>query len=88
MARTYAAVMALLGMNVVLLRGLKDGAGLDGTVIQGVVWLVLLGAVGWIVGAIAQATVDESVRTKIEAELATLNAAGQESTKAPSLETS
>ena len=88
MARTYAAVMALLGMNVVLLRGLKDGAGLDGTVIQGVVWLVLLGAVGWIVGAIAQATVDESVRTKIEAELATLNAAGQESIKAPSPETS
>jgi len=79
--------MALLGMNVVLLRALKDSAGLDGTVVHGVVWMVLLGAVGWIVGAIAQTTVDESVRIKIEAELAAVNAPRQEAAKAPSVET-
>jgi len=62
--------MALIGMLVVLLRGLKDGAGFDGTIALGLCWMVLLGALGLVVGAIAAQTVDESVRTKIEAELA------------------
>ena len=75
MARTYSAIMALVGMVVVLLRGMKDGAGFDGTIAAGLCWMVLLGAVGMVVGAIAAQTVDESVRTKIEAELATISEA-------------
>lgn len=70
MARTYAAILALVGMLVVLLRAMKDGAGFDGTILNALAWMALLGAVGSIVGAIAQQTVDESVREKIEAELA------------------
>ncbi len=72
MARTYSAIMALIGMVVVLLRGMKDGAGFDGTIAAGLCWMVLLGAIGLVVGFIAAQTVDESVRTKIEAELATM----------------
>jgi hypothetical protein len=75
MARTYSAIMALVGMVVVLLRGMKDGAGFDGTIAAGLCWMVLLGAIGMVVGAIAAQTVDESVRTKIEAELATMASA-------------
>ncbi len=74
MARSYSAVMALIGMVVVLLRGLKDGAGIDGTVMSAICWMVVLGTVGWLVGFIAAQTVDESVRTKIEAELASIPA--------------
>ncbi len=66
--------MALTGMVVVLLRGLKDGAGIDGTVMAAVCWMVVLGSVGWLVGIIAAQTVDESVRTKIEVELASISA--------------
>ena len=69
MARTYAVVMALLGMVVVLLRGMKEGAGFDGTIAASLAWMALLGAIGMIVGAIAETTLVESVRTKIEAEL-------------------
>ena len=72
MARSYSAMMALIGMLVVLLRGMKDGADFDGTIAVGLCWMVLLGALGLIVGVIAAQTVDESVRTKIEAELALL----------------
>jgi len=72
MARSYSSIMALIGMVVVMLRGMKDGAGLEGTVATGLCWMVLLGAVGMVVGIIAALTVDESVRTKIEAELATM----------------
>lgn len=70
MARTFAAVMALIGMQVSLLRAMKDGAGFEGTIPIALAWMALLGAVGMIVGTIAQYTVDESVRTKIEAEFA------------------
>ncbi len=78
MARTYSAVMALVGMIVVLLRGMKDGAGVDGTIAAGLCWMVLLGAIGLVVGTLAAQTVDESVRAKIEAELASIP--GTEST--------
>ncbi|MCG8450792.1 MAG: hypothetical protein MI725_14575 [Pirellulales bacterium] len=69
MARTYAVVMALLGMVVVLLRGVKEGAEFDGTIVASLAWMALLGAIGMIVGALAETTLVESVRTKIEAEL-------------------
>ncbi|NOZ38689.1 MAG: hypothetical protein GXP24_00505 [Planctomycetes bacterium] len=75
MARSFSAVMALIGMVVVMLRGMKDGAGFDGTVATALSWMVLLGAIGMVVGFIAAQTVDESVRTKIEAELAALSGA-------------
>lgn len=75
MARSYAAIMALLGMLVILLRGIKDGAGFDATIMAGLAWMALLGAIGMIVGAIAESTIVESVRTRIETELASLHEA-------------
>lgn len=75
MARSYSAVMALIGMVVVLLRGLKDGAGVDGSVAAGIAWMCVLGSIGMIVGYLAAQTVEDSVRTKIEAELAAMSEA-------------
>jgi len=72
-ARTFAAVMALIGMQVTLLRAMKEGAGFEGTIPIALAWMALLGAIGMIVGAIAESTVDESVRTIIEAEFATVS---------------
>jgi hypothetical protein len=69
-ARTFAAVMAQIGMQVTLLRAMKEGAGFEGTIPIALAWMALLGAIGMIVGAIAEYTVDESVRTLIEAEFA------------------
>ena len=69
MARTYAGIMAHVGMLVVLFRALKDGAGFDGTILTALVTMGLLAAVGMIIGAIAQATIDESVRLRMQAEL-------------------
>ena len=70
MVRTYAAIMALLAMLVVLLRALKDHAGIEGTLASAFLWMVLLGLVGLVVGWIAQSTVDQSVLKVVEAELA------------------
>jgi len=62
--------MSLLAMLVVLLRAMKDQAGFDGTIITALIWMFLFGIVGFVVGSIAQATVDQSVLDALEAELA------------------
>lgn len=69
MARTYTGILALVGMQVVLFRAIKNGAGYDGTMLQALIVMGSLAVVGWIVGAIAEATIDESVRLKMQAEI-------------------
>ncbi len=72
MARTYAGILALVGMLVVLFRALKNGAGFDGTILQALAAMGLLAMVGLIVGAIAEATIDESVRRRMQTEIGAL----------------
>ncbi len=69
MARTYAGILALVGMLFVLFRAFKNGAGFDGTILQAMTAMGLLAAVGLIVGTIAAATIDESVRRRMQAEI-------------------
>lgn len=69
MARTYAGILAHVGLLVVLFRAFKDGAGFDGTILTALVTMGLLAAMGMIIGAIAQATIDESVRMQMQTEL-------------------
>lgn len=69
MARTYAGILALVGMQFVLFRALKNGAGFDGTILQALAAMGLLAAVGLIVGTIAEATIDESVRASVQADI-------------------
>ena len=68
-ARTYAGILALVGMLCVLFRALKNGAGFDGTILQALAMMGLLASVGLMVGAIAEATIDESVRKRMQAEI-------------------
>jgi hypothetical protein len=68
-ARIYAAVMALLAMLVILLRAMKDHSGFDGTIASALVWMVIFGLIGFVVGSIGQTTVDESVLSSVAAQL-------------------
>jgi hypothetical protein len=56
-------------MLVVLLRALKNGAGVDGTILQAVVAMILMAAIGLIIGTIADSTVAESVRVSMQTEI-------------------
>lgn len=69
MVRKYAVIMALIGMLVVLLRGFRDDVAFESAVTSALIWMTLLGIVGAVVGQIAEATVVESVRTRIEIEV-------------------
>ncbi len=70
MARNYAAIMALVGMSVTLVRGLKNGFGFEAAVVSALGWMATLGVVGLVVGYLAEATVEDSVRQLMERELA------------------
>jgi hypothetical protein len=75
MARRYAGILALVGMSVVLIRSLKNGSSVESAVMASLGGMIVLGLVGMIVGAVAQATIEESVRSQIERDLAKNSAA-------------
>ena len=70
MGRLYAGILGPLAMCVVICRGWLGSGGVEGTLVQATVFLAVFAAIGAVLGQIAQATVDESVRVKLERELA------------------
>lgn len=69
MARAYAGVLGSLAVAVTFARGALLGAGFEGTVHTAVVAMLALAGVGLIVGQLAEATVDDSVRQKLQAQI-------------------
>jgi hypothetical protein len=70
MGRVYAGILGPLAMAVMICRGIKDSAGVEGTLTMAIAALAIYAIVGAVLGQIAQSTVDESVRLKIEKQLA------------------
>lgn len=70
MARKYACIMAALGMTIILLRCLRAGGGFESAILSAMFWTIVYGFVGYAIGSIARNTVDESVRQKLEREIA------------------
>jgi hypothetical protein len=70
MGRAYAGILGPLAMAVVICRGWLVAGGVEGTLTQAATCLVLFAAIGAILGHLAQFTVDESVRVKLQAQLA------------------
>jgi hypothetical protein len=69
MGRAYAGILGPLAMAVVICRGWLVSGGVEGTLMQAVTYLALFAVVGAILGHLAQSTVDESVRAKLQAQL-------------------
>ena len=69
MGRVYAGVLGPLAMAVVICRGwLSSGDALN-TLGLATVYLAIFSVVGALIGHIAQATIDESVRAKLQQQL-------------------
>jgi hypothetical protein len=69
MGRKYAGILGPLAMAVVICRGWLASGGAETTLSSAIAYLALFSVVGAIIGQIAQTTVDESVRTKLEQQL-------------------
>ena len=70
MGRVYAGILGPLAMTVVICRGWLGSGGVEGTLTLATVCLVLFAALGALLGHLAQLTIDESVRAKLEQQLA------------------
>lgn len=69
MAKAYAGVLGSLAVAVTFARGALVGAGFEGTAQTAVVAMLALAGVGFLVGAIAEATIDESVRQRLQKQI-------------------
>ncbi|MEX2317652.1 MAG: hypothetical protein WD669_10910 [Pirellulales bacterium] len=69
MGRIYAGILGPLAMTVVICRGWLDSGGVEGTLTLATISLAGFAVVGATLGHIAQTTIDQSVRTKLEQEL-------------------
>ena len=69
MGRVYAGILGPLAMAVVICRGWLDSGGVEGTLTQATLYLALFAVVGAILGHLAQTTIDESVRAKLQQQL-------------------
>lgn len=69
MGRVYAGILGPLAMAVVIGRGLLGSGGVEGTLTLAMLYLVLFSVVGAILGQLAQWTIDDSVRAKLEEQL-------------------
>lgn len=69
MGRVYAGILGPLAMAVVICRGWLASGGVESTLSQATLSLALFAVVGAILGHLAQSTVDESVRAKLQSQL-------------------
>lgn len=69
MGRAYAGILGPLAMAVVICRGVMGSGGVQSTLSLATIYLAIFSVVGALVGTIAQATIDESVRAKLQQQL-------------------
>jgi hypothetical protein len=69
MGRIYAGILGPLAMAVVICRGLASAGGVEGTLTAATLSLAAFAVLGAILGHLAQNTIDESVRTRLEQQL-------------------
>lgn len=70
MGRSYAGVLGYLAAAIVLTRGILMGSGVTGTLQLAIAAMALFATIGFVVGTIAQSTIDQSVRQQMELQLA------------------
>jgi len=74
MGRSYAGVLGYLAVAITLVRGALTGSGVEGTLLTAMTAMAIFAALGFVLGTIAQSTVDHSVRDQLEDQLANVDA--------------
>ncbi len=69
MGRAYAGVLGYLASALTLVRGAVAGSGLEGTVMMAVAAMAIFALIGFVIGTIAETTVDHAIREKLETQL-------------------
>jgi hypothetical protein len=69
-SRIYAGILGPLAMTVAICRGWLASGGVEGTLWCAVLYLLAFAILGAVLGHVAQATIDESIRAALESQLA------------------
>ncbi len=69
MGQTYAGILGTLGFFITVGRAVLHTADAEQSLLQASLAMFALAAVGFVLGSIAQGTVEESVRTQVAREL-------------------
>jgi hypothetical protein len=70
MGRAYAGILGPLALALIVLRGLKERAGMEATLAAALGGMVLFAAVGYLAGRLAEHLVEEAVRTQFAEAMA------------------
>jgi len=87
MGRIYAGVLGTLAFVTVLARSLVQTGGVESSIWQAIVCLLLFALIGGALGQLAGWIVDDSVRARLAAEMAVAAATAKQNTPATASKT-
>lgn len=76
MGRTYAGILGPLAFLTVVVRGVVEGRGADGTLLTASLLMFAFAALGYVLGRVGALVVDDSVQAGFRTELEALQASG------------
>lgn len=83
MGRAYAGILGYLAASLTLLRGVTAGGGVEGTLQTAIAALAVFTVVGWVLGTLAQATVDQAVGQRLQSQLAAARSPDSQTAASP-----
>ena len=72
MGPSYAGILGTLAYVIVILRGVLQGYAVEGTIKLSILLLFVFAAIGYVIGKIAENTIEDSIRVQLQRELEAL----------------
>ena len=72
MGPSYAGILGTLAYVIVILRGVLQGYAVEGTIKLSILLLFVFAAIGYVIGRIAESTIEDSIQVQLQRELEAL----------------
>ena len=72
MGPSYAGILGTLANVIVILRGVLQGYAVEGTIKLSILLLFVFAAIGYVIGKIAESTIEDSIQVQLQRELEAL----------------
>ena len=68
MGPSYAGILGTLAYVIVILRGVLQGYAVEGTIKLSILLLFVFAAIGYVIGKIAESTIEDSIQVQLQRE--------------------
>ena len=72
MGPSYAGILGTRAYVIVILRGVLQGYAVEGTIKLSILLLFVFAAIGYVIGKIAESTIEDSIQVQLQRELEAL----------------